>query len=184
MLRLVALILPLALDTFAVSAAIGVAGIDKSQRLRLSLVFAAFEGLMPLVGFLIGTRLGNAIGGAADYIAGILLVLLGLYMLLHRDEDDELQAVSRMARTHGLALIGLGVSVSLDELAIGFSAGLLGISIGVAIVLIALQAFVATQLGMRLGARAGEQIREGAERLAGAALLVLGVFIIGAHLAG
>jgi putative Mn2+ efflux pump MntP len=49
-LRLAALILPLALDTFAVSAAIGVAGIDKRQRLRLSLVFAAFEGLMPLVG--------------------------------------------------------------------------------------------------------------------------------------
>jgi manganese efflux pump family protein len=183
-LRLVALILPLALDTFAVSAAIGVAGIDKRQRLRLSLVFAAFEGLMPLVGFLIGSRLGNAIGGAADYIAGILLILLGLYMLVKEDEDDELQAVSQMAATHGLALIGLGISVSLDELAIGFSVGLLGISIGVAVVLIALQAFVVTQLGVRLGARVGEGIREGAERLAGVALLLLGVFIIGARVVG
>jgi len=184
MLRLIALILPLALDTFAVSAAIGVAGIDKSERLRLSLVFAAFEGLMPLVGFLIGARLGNAIGGAADYIAGILLMLLGLYMLVKEDEDDELRAVSQMARTHGLALIGLGIGVSLDELAIGFSVGLLGISIGVAVVLITLQAFVVTQLGVRLGARVGEQIREGAERLAGVALLVLGAFIIGARVVG
>lgn len=184
MLRLIALLVPLALDTFAVSAAIGVAGIDKSERLRLSLVFAAFEGLMPLVGFLIGARLGNAIGGAADYVAGVLLMLLGLYMLVKEDEDDELQAVSQMARTHGLALIGLGISVSLDELAIGFSVGLLGISIGVAVVLIAVQAFVVTQLGVRLGARVGEQIREGAERLAGVALLVLGAFIIGARVVG
>ena len=183
-LRLIALILPLALDTFAVSAAIGVAGIDQRQRLRLSLLFAAFEGLMPLVGFLVGARLGNAIGGAADYFAGVLLALLGVYMLVKKDEDDELEAVSRMARAHGLALIGLGMSVSLDELAIGFSVGLLGISIGVAVVLIALQAFVVTQVGVRLGARVGEDIREGAERLAGAALVVLGVFIIGARVVG
>lgn len=183
-LRLVALILPLALDTFAVSAAIGVAGVDKRQRLRLSLVFAAFEGLMPLVGFLIGARLGNAIGSAADYIAGALLILLGAYMLVKQDEDEELEAVSQMARMHGLALIGLGVSVSLDELAIGFSIGLLGISIGVAVVVIALQAFIVTQLGVGLGARVGEKIREGAERLAGLALLVLGAFILGARLIG
>jgi manganese efflux pump family protein len=183
-LRLAALILPLALDTFTVSAAIGVAGIDKRQRLRLSLVFAAFEGLMPLVGFFIGARLGSVIGSEADYIAGGLLVLLGLFMLVSEDEDDELQAVSRMARAHGLALIGLGVSVSLDELAIGFSVGLLGISIGVAVVLIALQAFIVTQLGVRVGARVGDGIREGAERLAGVALLLLGAFVIGARLVG
>jgi len=184
MLRLAALILPLALDTFAVSAAIGVAGIDKRQRLRLSLVFVAFEGLMPLVGFLIGARLGDAIGSEADYIAGSLLMLLGLYMLAQKDEGGELQAVSQMARAHGLALIGLGISVSLDELAIGFSFGLLGISIGVAVVLIALQAFIVTQFGVRLGARAGGEIREGAERLAAVALIVLGAFIIGARLVG
>jgi putative Mn2+ efflux pump MntP len=183
-LRLIALLLPLALDTFAVSAAIGVAGIDRRERLRLSLVFAAFEGLMPLVGFVIGSGLGTAIGTGADYVAGALLMALGLFMLLRNDEEDELEAVSRMGRTHGLALVALGVSVSLDELAIGFSVGLLGISIGVAAVLIALQAFVVTQLGVRLGARVGEEVREGAERLAGLALLVLGAFIVGARVLG
>lgn len=166
------------------SAAIGVAGVDKRQRLRLALLFAAFEGLMPLVGFLIGSRLGHAIGREADYIAGALLMILGLYMLVKRDGDEELQAVSQMARTHGLAVIGLGISVSLDELAIGFSVGLLGVSIGVAAALIAVQAFIVTQLGVRLGARVGEELREGAERLAGVALFVLGAFITGARLIG
>src|SRR6476469_1182433 len=105
-------------------------------------------------------------------------------MLVKKDEDDELQAVSQMARTHGLALIGLGISVSLDELAIGVSAGLLGVSIGAAVVLIALQAFIVTQLGVRLGARVGEEVREGAERLAGLALITLGAFILGARVLG
>jgi predicted nucleotidyltransferase len=46
-LCLVALVRPLALDTLAASAARGVAGSDEQERLRLSLVFAAFERLMP-----------------------------------------------------------------------------------------------------------------------------------------
>lgn len=182
MLRLVALVLPLGLDTFAISAAIGVSGIEARQCLRLSLLFATFEGVMPLLGFLIGAGIGGAIGNDADYVAGALLVLIGGYMLWPQDETAELAAASRMASAHGLTLIGLGISVSIDELAIGFSAGLLRISILVAVVLIALQAFVATQLGVRLGARVGEDVWEGAERLAGAALVLLGLVFIGARL--
>lgn len=181
MWRLIALILPLGLDTFAVAAAIGVAGIDARQRLRVSLIFAAFEGAMPLIGFLVGAGVGGAIGSDADYVAGALLVALGGYMLWPRDEAAELAAASAIARTHGLALLGLGLSVSVDELAIGFSAGLLRISIVIAVVLIVLQAFVAAQLGVRVGARVGEEVRERAERLAGVALIILGAFFIAAR---
>lgn len=183
MLRLIALVLPLGLDTFAVSAAIGVAGVDPRQRLRLSLLFASFEGLMPLIGFLVGTGVGGAIGADADYIAGALLVTLGGYMVWPRDESDEVEAASRIARTHGLALIGLGIGISLDELAIGFSAGLLRMPIVLALVLIAGQAFLVTQIGMRAGTRAGEEVREGAERLAGLALILLGLFFIATKVA-
>jgi manganese efflux pump family protein len=46
------------------------------------------------------------------------------------------------------------------------------------IVLIALQAFIAAQLGLRLGSRLSERLREGAERLAGAALTGLGIVLL------
>ncbi len=175
MLRLLALIIPLGLDTFAVAAAVGVAGLDRRDRLRGSLLFALFEGVMPLVGFVIGAGLGGAIGSNADYIAGGLLVLLGGYMLWPRDESDERAAASILARTRGWAVIGLGVSISLDELAIGFSVGLLRISIVLAAILIASQAFLAAQLGVRMGARLSEGLREGAERAAGVVLVALGL---------
>jgi putative Mn2+ efflux pump MntP len=155
--------------------------VDARQRLRLSLIFAAFEGLMPLVGFVVGAGIGGAIGSDADYVAGILLIALGGYML-REDDEGEVEAASSMTRAHGMALIGLGVSVSLDELAIGFSAGLLRISIVAAAIVIAAQAFFMTQIGVRVGARAGEEIREGAERLAGVALILLGVFFIAAKM--
>jgi putative Mn2+ efflux pump MntP len=41
---------------------------------------------------------------------------------------------------------------------------------------------VAAQLGLRLGARLGERIREGSERLAGVALVVLGLALLAARL--
>lgn len=51
---LAGLIVPLALDTFALAAALGVAGLPTERRLHTSLVLAAFEAGMPIVGFLVG----------------------------------------------------------------------------------------------------------------------------------
>jgi putative Mn2+ efflux pump MntP len=59
-----------------------------------------------------------------------------------------------------------------DELALGFSFGLLRIGILWAVVLIAAQAVVGSQLGFRLGARAA-RTGQLAERLAGVALIVV-----------
>ncbi|MDQ6817620.1 MAG: manganese efflux pump, partial [Actinomycetota bacterium] len=77
-LKLIALVLPLGLDTFAVAAALGVAGLAR-DRLRVSLVMASFEVAMPLLGLAVGAPLGRAIGAAADYIAIGALVAFGLY---------------------------------------------------------------------------------------------------------
>jgi putative Mn2+ efflux pump MntP len=85
-----------------------------------------------------------------------------------------------LAASRGPAVFALGLSVSLDELAIGFSLGLLNVPILPAIVLIAAQAFIVSQAGFALGGRIGEAAREGAERLAGAVLIVIaGALLVG-----
>jgi putative Mn2+ efflux pump MntP len=180
-LKLLAFCLPLALDTFAVAAALGVAGLPAGQRLRVSLLFTAFEAGMPILGLLVGHALGHAIGSIAELVAAIALIALGVY-LLAADEQDETTRARTLARTHGLAVIGLGLSISLDELAIGFSIGVLHFPLAPAIALIAAQAFVAAQLGVRLGSRLSERAREGAERAAGVALVMLGVVLLVTHL--
>ncbi len=164
--------MPLGLDTFAVSAALGLQGLDPRRRLRLSLVFAAFEAGMPLVGLGLGRALGAAAGSAADYLAVALLLAVGLTML--RGEEGPGAPSTAVA---------LGLSVSLDELAIGFALGLLGVRIWLAIALIATQAFVAAQLGLRLGSRLGSAARAGSERLAGLILAALGVALLVERLA-
>jgi putative Mn2+ efflux pump MntP len=169
------------LDTFAVSAALGMAGASGRMRLRTSLLFAAFEGAMPLVGLAVGRPLGNAIGSSADYVAIGVLAALALWMLLF--EEDE-PGRSRLEHRGLASSIALGLSVSLDELAIGFTLGLLRLPILPVLILIAAQAFIMTQVGMRLGSRVGERVREGAERLAGAALAALAIGLLIARLVG
>lgn len=179
-LKLTGLVVPLGLDTFAVAAALGMAGLTPRDRTRVSLIFTAFEAGMPLVGFFAGNLTGRAVGNAADYLAIAILIGLGLFML--RPQHDEDEQLSLLARTRGLAVLGLGVSISIDELAIGFTIGLLKFPVVLILVLIGTQTFIVTQLGIRLGQRIGERIREGAERLAGVALALLGFVLLGEKL--
>ena len=176
-LRLIGLVIPLALDTFAVSAAIGMGGISRRQRARLSLLFATFESGMPIIGLLLGAPLGKALGSVADYVAGGILLTFGLFTLL-RPEDDERASISRMATARGLRLLLLGLSVSIDELAIGFTLGLVRVPVIPVLLLIAVQTILVSQLGMKFGAKLSERLREGTERLAAVVLTLLGAGIV------
>jgi len=180
--KLLAFVLPLGLDSFAVAAAIGASrALSGWQRLRISLVFVIFEGGMPLIGLGLGTALARGIGQVADYLAGAAVIAIGAWMLLAGDKDEEDKA-DRLTSSHGLALVALGISISLDELAIGFTIGLAHLPVTAVIVAIALQAFLAAQLGLAIGAKIGERWRERAEQIAGITLILLGGYLIGEQL--
>jgi putative Mn2+ efflux pump MntP len=181
-LVLAGFILPLGLDTLALATALGMAGLPSRERARVTIVFTAFEMGMPLVGLLLGQALGVVLGRLADLVAVGLLAALGVYMLWPRRDEDEEERVGRLATARGLATVGLGLSISLDELAIGFTLGLLRQPLALVVILIGLQALVVTQLGLRLGSRLGEGVREAAERLAGVMLIVLAAVILGEHI--
>jgi putative Mn2+ efflux pump MntP len=180
--KIIALVLPLGLDTFAIAAALGAVGVSPARRLRIALLFTGFEAAMPLVGLGLGAPLGRAIGGTADYIAIAVLLGFGLYTLLGADAREE-QKLGQLVQMSGLGALILGVSISLDELAIGFTLGLLRLPAGLVVILIALQAFVVAQLGLRVGARLSATLREGAERLAGVVLTGLAVVLLAEKLA-
>ncbi len=179
------LLVPLALDTFALAAALGMAGLDRRDRLRVSLVFTAFEAGMPILGVLIGRAAGSFLGAWAGYGGIAFLFLAGAFLLRPgKHEDDEGRRLRLLAHARGLAIIDLGLSISVDELTIGLSAGLLGLSILLVVAWIAIQAFVAAQVGLRVGARLGEEIRERSEQLAGAILIIVALVLLALRLLG
>jgi putative Mn2+ efflux pump MntP len=173
--KLLLLVVPLGLDTLAAAAALGLRPMARRERVRVGAVLAAFEVAMPVAGLLVGRALGSALGGIAEAVAAGLLITVGAWMLVGGDDDG----VAGAKELRGLPLVLLGLSVSLDELAVGLALGLVGVPLLAAVLLIGAQAFVFSQLGFALGARVGGRVREGAERLAGAALVALGgVFLV------
>jgi putative Mn2+ efflux pump MntP len=183
-LTVAGLILPLSLDTFVLSTALGAAGIARHERLRMSVILTAFEAGMPVIGFLAGAGLGVAVGGLANYIAAGVLAVVGVVMLWRQDDEDEEQRMRLLESARGWAVLVLGLGISVDELAIGFGVGLLRLPFLLLIALIAVQAFLASQLGLRLGSRVAENAREAAGRIAGLLLLVAALVLVAEHVAG
>ena len=179
-LTIVALVLPLGIDTFVLGTALGVAGIAKKDRLRTSLILTSFEAGMPVIGFLAGAGIGIAVGRWADYGAAAVLATTGAWMLRSSagEEEEAAQKLRLLESARGWAVIFLGLSISLDELAIGFGVGLLRLPLLLLVGLIAAQAFVAAQLGMRLGSRLAENTRRAAGQIAGALLLAAALLVV------
>src|SRR6476646_1073838 len=105
-------------------------------------------------------------------------------MLWPRSSDGD-EATNHLRLLHaarGWAIVLLGLSISVDELAIGFGVGLLGLPLVALVALIAVQAFLAAQLGMRLGSRLAEGAKQSAERVAGALLVVAAALVLAERL--
>jgi putative Mn2+ efflux pump MntP len=116
----------------------------------------------------------------ADYFAALVLAVTGVWMLWPSPsaEEEEERKVRLLKSARGWAIFVLGVSISVDELAIGFGVGLLHLPFVLLITLIAAQAFLAAQLGMRLGSRLAEKARETTEKLAGVLLLLAAALVL------
>ena len=102
MLKLLAFTLPLCLDNFAIAfAVLGEIRLTRAQLLRVTLVFIAFEAIMPLIGFAVGTPLIHLIAGPPH-------ITIDPYQLGSPTELKELQLAyrSHLADTVDLTFVG------------------------------------------------------------------------------
>lgn len=187
MIATAVIFISLGIDTFAVALGLGLSGLPRTRWVRIGITFACFEGLMPLVGLLIGQRLGMVFGGYATYVAATILMGIGIVELREaladdNDGDENAPAPPPPMRSRPLVLIAL--SVSLDELAVGFALGVLHVTLGPALMYIAFQAFALTFVGLFVGQRLNARLQERAELAAGVVLLVLGITLFLSELTG
>jgi putative Mn2+ efflux pump MntP len=177
LVKLAVFIVPLGIDTFAVALALGIRG---SQPLRPALTFAFFEGLMPLIGLLLGHVVGARFTTPAVVLGGTVLLAVALHIAKEALEgDDEAEGLSfTSVRTAALA----GFGISMDELAVGFPMGASGLPVPQTIGAIAVQALIVTYVGIVAGNRLGEAFGRRTSRIAGliaaAAFAILGIYLI------
>jgi putative Mn2+ efflux pump MntP len=100
MLALLLVAASVGMSNFAAAVSLGVAGVDARTRLRVGLVFGAFESGMPVVGLLIGDHVAAQLGHASRWIGGALLIGVGLYAILsslkraHAAADPPIEAAT------------------------------------------------------------------------------------------
>jgi putative Mn2+ efflux pump MntP len=102
MLKLLAFTLPLCLDTFAVSfAVLGEMNLTRAQRIRVIVLFIAFEAGMPLAGMALGAPLSHLTGSPSHLV-------IDPYQLGSPAEAYQLRmaASSHLANTADLTFVG------------------------------------------------------------------------------
>jgi manganese efflux pump family protein len=174
MVALLLVALSVGVSNFAAAIAIGVSGVDARIRLRVGLVFGAFEAGMPVVGLALGAQVAGAIGSAGRWLAAAMLVGVGIYGLVGQAGGRE---------THGLTtadgwrlLLG-GLVLSIDNLIVGFALGSTHTSILAGALVIGAVSVGLSLIGLELGARVGARAGDRGEQLAGLMLISIGVAI-------
>lgn len=170
----------LSMDAFAVSICKGLS----VQRLRWSHAliagawFGAFQALMPLAGWLLGTRFEGLITNVDHWVAFVLLVLIGGNMVKESRGACEALDASFAVR----AMFPLAVATSIDALAVGVTFAFLGVDILPAVCFIGCTTFVLSAVGVKAGSAFGARFQSRAELFGGAVLIAMGVKILLEHL--
>jgi putative Mn2+ efflux pump MntP len=160
-LKIAAFVIPLSFDTLAVAIALG---LRRVAPLRPAIVFAFFEAFMPVVGLILGYFIGARFESIAAIAGGVVLLGVAAYIFKEFLEDDDESESMSFASIRGAMLAGVGIS--LDELAIGFPMGTIGVPIVETLVAVAVQAFVVTFAGIAIGKKLGEAFGKRAAKIA------------------
>ena len=169
----------LSMDAFAVSICKGLSTKDvrREHMVVTGLYFGGVQALMPLAGYLLGSRFQSMIQRVDHWIAFVLLALIGANMV--RESQGEAEHLDD-SFTPG-TMLPLAVATSIDALAVGVTFAFLNVRIIPAAALIGVTTFALSAIGMRLGNVFGARYQARAELAGGIVLILMGVKILLEH---
>ena len=180
-LELMLLAVGLSMDALAVSICKGLA-MDRVTLGRMVLVglwFGGFQGLMPLLGWLLGSRFSLYITAIDHWIAFGLLAIIGGNMIRESlSKEEECPDASLSVK----AMLPMAVATSIDALAVGVSFAFLSVNIGAAVSFIGVITFVLSMVGVKAGSLFGAKYKSKAELAGGVILILMGLKILLEHL--
>lgn len=173
--------LGLSMDAFAAAVCKGLA-IKKNfleKSLVIALFFGVFQGLMPYIGYLLGSIFAEKLQAIDHWIAFILLGVIGLNMI--REARDKTCPIEE-DRLDIKNLFVLAIATSIDALAVGVSFAFLEIKISLAVLVIGFTTFAISFVGVQIGKFFGIALKDKAQITGGIILILLGVKILVEHL--
>ena len=174
----------LSMDAFAVAICKGLAMKQSKfkNQLIVGLWFGGFQGLMPLIGYLLGVNFREYIVQIDHWIAFILLGFIGLNMIKEAlGEEDECEDCQDAA-LDAKSMFPLAVATSIDALAVGITFAFLDVNITLAVSSIGIITCVLSMIGVKVGNIFGTKFKSKAELAGGITLILLGLKILLEHL--
>ncbi len=171
----------LSMDAFSVSVCKGlsVGRVRPVHALTCGGYFGLFQGLMPLLGWLLGVRFQSFIVSVDHWVAFVLLGLIGVNMIREsRESEEECLDCSFGFR----AMLPLAVATSIDALAVGVTFAFLQVDIIPAVAFIGVVTFALSAVGTWVGGVFGSRFKGKAEFAGGAILVLMGTKILLEHL--
>ncbi len=172
----------LSMDSFAVSIGCGLAEqrVSFQHAVKIAFSLAFFQGLLPIIGWLLGTSVKIYVENADHWIAFILLAYLGGKMIVESLKENDCDKLSDIYSWKHI--MTLSIATSIDALVVGFSYALASTKtiFGGAIIIGAVTFFFA-MLGIRIGKDVGEKFGKKVEFLGGIILIGIGTKILLEH---
>ena len=167
----------LSMDAFAVSVTNGltIPGYKFRHAAATAACFGFFQGLMPLLGWLLGSTVSHIISAWGPYVSFFLLAFIGVKMIVEavKGGEEKCETGLRPAR-----LMLMAVATSLDALAVGVSFAFMDVPLMASVLLIAAVTFVICLAGGLLGSRVPGISCKAAGIIGGAVLCCIGAKLL------
>lgn len=183
LLTLLLIAIGLSFDTFAVSVSTGlvVCHIRFWQAVRVAVILAVFQGLMPCIGWILGRQVATFISEFDHWLAFVLLAFLGAKMIWESFEKEG-KSTNNCNPLKLSIVVGMAIATSIDALVIGVSFAFLQMNILWAAFIIGLVTFLVSMLGMLFGKKVGNKLGKKMEVIGGILLIAIGLKILLEHL--
>ncbi len=187
------LAMALSMDAFAVAVCKGLAfeKIDWRQPVIVGAWFGIFQGLMPAIGYLVGSAFEKYVTAFDHWIAFVLLAIIGINMIKESFSKEEekhdtglgFRIMLVMAIATSIDAMAAGLAMAMDG---GFAfSGAVGGNIPALLIAagsICLVTFTLSCIGVKIGNLFGAKFQSKAELAGGIILLLLGTKILLEHL--
>lgn len=181
LVEIVLLAVSLSMDAFAVALCKGLAlkKIKIKSCVIVGLWFGAFQALMPMIGYFLGSTFAEKITSIDHWIAFILLALIGGNMIKEALEKDEEKVNDSLGFK---TMLVMAIATSIDALAVGVSFAFTDFEpdwyVYIAFAFIGVITFTLSAIGVKIGNIFGTKFKSKAEFAGGLVLILLGLKIL------
>ena len=164
----------LSMDAFAVCVASSMVYTNMTwlRKLSMPIMFGLFQGIMPILGFFLGSLFASFIEKWSGPISLLILGIIGINMIregLAKDEETEPKKLTLWI------LLVQAVATSIDAFAVGVSFAANSANIWQSAPIIAVTTFVLSLIALFVGTKAGEKLGDKADILGGIILIIIGI---------